>query len=113
MSLTKTRVVNLRRDAYQVYVGRAGKGRDGYFGNPFRVTDEESLRTALEKYLEYFYEKLLKDPTFKRRVEELRGKVLGCFCAPAGGLTAEDMPFRCHGQVIAEYLDVVSRGITS
>ncbi len=32
-----TRVVNIRKKAYDVYIGRAGKGQDGYFGNPFRL----------------------------------------------------------------------------
>ena len=32
-----TRVVNIRKEAYDVYIGRAGKGQDGYFGNPFRL----------------------------------------------------------------------------
>ena len=30
-----TTVVNLFKNKYDVYIGRAGKGQDGYFGNPF------------------------------------------------------------------------------
>ena len=35
-----TRVVNIRKEAYDVYIGRAGKGQDGYFGNPFRLKQD-------------------------------------------------------------------------
>lgn len=30
-----TRAVNLRHEPYDVYIGRAGHGQGGYFGNPF------------------------------------------------------------------------------
>ena len=33
----RTRVVNIREEDYDVYIGRAGRGMDGYFGNPFRL----------------------------------------------------------------------------
>lgn len=30
-----TKVVNIYKDKFDVYIGRPGKGNDGYFGNPF------------------------------------------------------------------------------
>ena len=33
----RTRVVNIRKETCDVYIGRAGYGKDGYFGNPFRL----------------------------------------------------------------------------
>ena len=92
---TKTTVVNIRRDDYEVYIGRAGKGLDGYFGNPFRLGSESQRQEILERYAAYFYNRLERDPEFKRRVLQLKTKVLGCFCAPRA----------CHGDVIAKYLD--------
>lgn len=92
-----TKVVNLKKEPYDVYIGRAGKGQDGYFGNPYRLmgdTDEER-EACLRSYTSWFYSKLASDPTFKMRIEALKGKVLGCFCKPR----------TCHGDVIAEYLE--------
>ena len=43
-----TTVVNLRREAYDVYIGRPGKGLSGPFGNPYRV--EEWGNRALELF---------------------------------------------------------------
>lgn len=35
--MSNTRVVNIRKESCDVYIGRAGQGKDGYFGNPFRL----------------------------------------------------------------------------
>jgi hypothetical protein len=94
----KTRVVNLHREPFDVYIGRRGKGHDGYFGNPFSLAFGASDREraeCLEKFRGYFLAKVESDPEFAARVRELRGKVLGCFCKPKA----------CHGDVIAEYVD--------
>ncbi|GHV10010.1 hypothetical protein FACS1894162_2160 [Bacteroidia bacterium] len=34
-----TKVVNIKNSRCDVYIGRAGRGQDGYFGNPFRLGD--------------------------------------------------------------------------
>lgn len=93
----KTTVVNIYKEPYDVYIGRAGKGQDGYFGNPFplRNVDLAARKECLDEYRKYFYERLRTNPEFKRRVLELKGKRLGCFCKPQ----------LCHGDVIAEYLN--------
>lgn len=90
---TKTTVVNLYKDRdYDEYIGRPGQGQEGYFGNPFsKHTREENIKL----FKRYFYARLKTDPTFKRRVHELKGKKLGCFCKPKP----------CHGDVIADYLN--------
>ena len=92
-----TRVVNIRYNLYDVYIGRAGHGQDGYFGNPFPLEDETQRFEVLAQYREYFYKRLAEDPEFKRRIHELRGKVLGCFCKPK----------TCHGDIIAHYLNTL------
>jgi len=90
-----TKAVNLRDSDYDVNIGRAGRGQDGYFGNPFTLSAGESRWATIERYRKYFYKRLETDPEFKRRVHELKGKRLGCFCKPQP----------CHGDVIAEYLN--------
>lgn len=95
MTKQVTRVVNIRREDYDVYIGRTGKGEDGYFGNPIRLNPGESRGTTLERYKEYFYNRLKNDPEFKKRIEGLKGLTLGCFC--------KSNP--CHGDIIIEYLE--------
>lgn len=101
--MTFTRVVNLRCEAFEVYIGRAGRGEDGYFGNPYRVGSTcqscgvyhptaESTRVC---YTNYFQWRMSNDAQFYWRVVGLKGRVLGCFCKPGF----------CHGDVIATWLD--------
>lgn len=97
-----TRVVNLRHESYDVYIGRAGRGEDGYFGNPVRVGGLCSRcgdahadgGSTLFCYRTYFYARLASDPEFYQRVAALRGAVLGCFCKP----------HPCHGDIIVEWI---------
>lgn len=91
----KTTVVNLRKEPYDVYIGRIGWNEDGYFGNPFKLEKGNPKGSTLEKFKKYFYDRLTKDSNFKIRVHALKGKKLGCFCKPGP----------CHGDIIAEYLN--------
>ena len=88
-----TTVVNLRLNSYDVYIGRAGHGLDGYFGNPYSVKNY-GVR-ALPLFEEYFLKRVEEDKEFRRRVMQLKGKKLGCFCKPKN----------CHGDVIAKWLN--------
>lgn len=94
--MNKTTVVNIRRNEYDVYIGRAGHGHDGYFGNPFSAMRDGGRERAIALYEIYFYKRLQTDSEFATRVDELRGKRLGCFCSPKN----------CHGNVIASYLNI-------
>ncbi len=93
----KTTVVNIYKEPYDQYCGRAGKGQDGYFGNPFALASEADRGSVLQRYKEYFYKRLAEDPEFKRRIHELKGKRLGCFCSPKA----------CHSDIIADYLNSI------
>jgi len=95
--------VNIKREAYDVYIGRAGKGMSGYFGNPFQVgrpCDQcdrihHYREETIDCFREYFKARIITDPIFKRRVLELKGKRLGCFCKP----------WSCHGDVYVEWIE--------
>lgn len=91
-----TKVVNIYKEKYDVYIGRAGKGQDGYFGNPFKLSPNEPRGTTLERYKEYFYSRLSTDEEFKNKIHSLKGKTLGCFCIDVS---------KCHGDIIVEYLN--------
>ncbi len=95
-------IVNIKTGApYDVYIGRAGHGKEGYFGNPYRVKEVCSRcrrfhRTAgstLPCYEEYFAERVAADAEFRYKILALKGKRLGCFCDG-----------ECHGRVIIKYL---------
>lgn len=102
----RTRVVNLRCEPYDLYIGRRGDRGDGDFGNPYRIGDPvpgwphpATREQVLACFREYFRARIRADPEYRRRVLGLRGKRLGCFCAPAP----------CHGDVIAEWIDAGHR----
>lgn len=90
-----TRIVNIRTDDYDMYIGRRGHGKDGYFGNPFYLSNESERAKILLQYKQYFYHRIKNDAEFKLRISELKDKILGCFCSPKP----------CHGDIIAKYLD--------
>ena len=92
----KCTVVNIRREAFDVYIGRAGHvAEDGYFGNPFVVGRDGTRAECITNFQVWFQKRLVEDPEYRRRVLALRGKRLGCFCAPAA----------CHGDVIAAWVN--------
>lgn len=95
----KTKVVNKYKESYDVYAGRGS-----IFGNPYTHLDitktqakfqVSTIEEAIEKYKEYFYKKIEEDPEFLRQVKLLKGKKLGCFCAPKP----------CHVDIIVEFLE--------
>ncbi len=102
-----TRVVGTRMPDYDVYIGRAGRGQEGYFGNPYPVKQvctrcrkfHATAESTIPCFTGYFNERLLKDDEFRRRVWELRGKRLGC----PGNCKDKGTP--CHGDVIAAWIE--------
>lgn len=102
----ETTVVNIKYQDYDVYIGRAGNGQDGYFGNPCKLNQlckycsmtHEWPTATIPCYRRYFEERIAQDDEFKKRVGDLAGKRLGCFCKPNA----------CHGDIIAEYVNGLS-----
>jgi hypothetical protein len=94
------KVVNLYKEPYDIYIGRAGRGQSGYFGNPIPKnkrcpscdTIHEGGGSTLECYKKYLNQRIEKDEEFKKNVKNLKGKTLGCFCKPKP----------CHGDILAE-----------
>ena len=79
--LIKDFVVNKRKSHYDIYIGRGSK-----WGNPFKLEDY-SRRDSILNYVLW----LSEQPELLRDLPSLKGKVLGCYCAPK----------RCHGEVLA------------
>jgi len=91
----KTTVVNIYRDKGQVDVRimRGTYKRPSKWGNPVRL---ETPRTPeREARCLFGHARHLRDTGLVDDVHELRGKALGCCCAPA----------RCHGDTLARLAD--------
>lgn len=69
---------------YDIYIGRGS-----IWGNPFIIGKDGNREEVIEKYEEY----LVNSPELLKKLPELRGKTLACFCAPKA----------CHGDVLAKY----------
>jgi hypothetical protein len=80
--MDETRVVHCKRERYDVYIGRGG-----IWGNPFRIGKDGNRAQVILRYAEW----IMDQPELLARVGELKGKTLGCWCAP----------LNCHGEVLA------------
>lgn len=83
------RVVHVRDEPFDVYIGRPRPGFvDAGWGNPYRIGVDGDRVVVLAQYAEW----LADQPKLRERARiELRGKVLGCWCAPKP----------CHGDFLA------------
>lgn len=100
--MSQLKVVNQLLDKFDVDIGPLNATfknhiMEGmYWTEPGRWAIAERPIEAVHGY-ELF---LLQNPQIIRAAkEQLTGKVLGCFCAPKGGLGPDD-PIVCHGQYL-------------
>ena len=94
-----TRVVNRRKEPFDVYIGRPSP-----YGNPFSDKPDTLAKfrvASREEAIARFREWFLGQPDLIARArQELKDKILGCWCKPAA----------CHGDVIAEIIDAEDLG---
>ncbi len=87
---TRRFVVHCKKEPFDVYIGRPGP-----WGNPFSDKPKSIAEVKVETREEAIacYEEMVRqDPQMIERIKkELKGKVLGCWCAPKA----------CHGEVLA------------
>lgn len=83
-------VVHCMKSEYDVYIGRWHKkiGYASKWANPYVLDKEENREKVLEQYKKY----LLNNDQLLLELHELKGKRLGCWCAPK----------LCHGDILAE-----------
>lgn len=110
------KVANLRKIGYtdlrewmskenNIYVGRYGRifinkeifnYKGSKWGNPFKITKEMTIDQSLTKYLHYlFTSKLIF------QIDELKGKILGCFCDKQ----KEGKKILCHAQLLSDIVN--------
>jgi hypothetical protein len=78
-----TTVVHCKRETYDVYIGRPSP-----WGNPFEIGRDGTRADVIKKYRAW----IVEQPALVAALPTLKGKRLGCWCAPAA----------CHGDVLAE-----------
>jgi hypothetical protein len=84
-------VVHCKKEPYDVYIGRAvprGGFKASIWGNPFRLGKDGTREEIMAKYRAW----LPTQPDLMSRLPELKGKVLGCWCAPEA----------CHGDILSD-----------
>ena len=77
-----SRVVHCKRDEFDVYIGRGSK-----WGNPYIIGRDGTREEVIDKYRTYI---VMRRKDLINELEELKGKRLGCWCAPKP----------CHGDVL-------------
>lgn len=80
------RVVNKHRESFDVYIGRGSK-----WGNRFVIGRDGDRAGVIRKYEAWF----ATQTQLHAQLAELRGKRLGCFCAPQA----------CHGDVLKRWAE--------
>lgn len=91
------KVVHCKKEEFDVYIGRGS-----VWGNPYSHKEGTlaehvvgSRTEAVQKYEEY----LLSNEDLMRRLPELKGKILGCWCKPKS----------CHGDILLKYANGPSK----
>ena len=94
--MTDTTVVHNLHQDFDVYIGRevpeSGLAASKW-GNPFVLQDDTEAER--DRVIAVYREWIVQQPELMASLGELRGKRLGCWCAPK----------RCHGDVLAELAD--------
>jgi len=81
--INSTKVVNCRREKYDVYIGRPS-----VFGNPFVIGKDGDRDMVISKYEKYIRGRA----DLMALIPNLKDKKLGCFCHP----------LKCHGDVLVK-----------
>lgn len=87
LSQPRTRVVHMKKDRWDVYIGRGSP-----WGNPFKIGRDGDRSEVIERYKWWFVQQPGKMQAART---ELRGRILGCYCSPLA----------CHGHFLARVAD--------
>jgi hypothetical protein len=90
-----------------IYIGRAGNGNTGEFGNPVAIGKtcpecgevHSDGGSTLPCYTAYLKRRLKAEPKFRQQIKDLQGKILVCFCKPRP----------CHGDVLVKATEYLNR----
>jgi hypothetical protein len=83
------KVVHIRRDKYDIYIGRPGP-----WGNPFVIGRHGDRDRCIDNYELELRQRLAQSSDLRMALLQLDGKRLGCYCHPR----------RCHGDVLIKLI---------
>jgi len=89
-----TKVVHCQKEPFDILIDRTTP-----YGNPWSHLDDSLAPNKVatrREALNAFKEHLESNTDLQEKIRPLKGKTLGCWCKPDK---------RCHGDIIAEYLD--------
>ena len=92
------KVVNMYKEPYDIYIGRARKNEPyNLWCNPFKIDESkgETRDIVIERFRLYLWEQIKTNSITIKDLKELEGKTLGCFCKPK----------TCHGDIIARAVE--------
>ena len=84
----KTRVVNVHKEPCDICIMRPS-----IYGNPFIIGRDGTREEVIAKFRIYFRKRIHNDMIYLTAIGELRGKKIGCCCAPK----------LCHGDIYVEF----------
>ena len=97
--MNNTKVVNLIKDEFDVYIGRGSK-----FGNPYTHIKNKNTKAdyivdsrvdSINMYEKWLDNQIENGQITKHDIIELDGKILGCYCKPKS----------CHGDILSKKID--------
>jgi hypothetical protein len=114
MSVVNVKVANIRKSGFanlqewmndenNIYVGRAGivfidgvrfPKQSSMFANPFKIGKDGTREEVIEIYKNALEKQIAENPNMKEELLKLKGKNLGCWCAPEP----------CHGDILLELI---------
>lgn len=105
--MNSTTVHHVNRDPdFDVYIGRHVWNRPDLkplgWGNPYTGKDVYG-ENAVQAYRRW----IQTQPQLLARLQELKGRRLGCWCAPKGGLPGNLNGRTCHGEILAALADAL------
>lgn len=83
--MSVTRVVNINKETYDILITRGT-----LWGNPFVIGRDGTRKEVIRKYRMW----IIGQPDLMNSLDELKGKRLGCYCAPRP----------CHGDVLVDLI---------
>lgn len=89
--MNKRYVVHCKRDPYDIFIGRPSKWSSPFTHLPLEKTTALFQVSTREEAVRSYEVWLKEKPELLADIKELKGKVLGCWCAPN----------LCHGDVLA------------
>jgi hypothetical protein len=109
-NMPETKVVNVKTDQYDVYIGRFHKYGGPSLWSPLLISAYKYRKGMLKKYYDYVKHGILQGKTcggvkysaeeYMNELLKLDGKILGCHCKPKA----------CHGDVLVRLIEELKTG---